>query len=246
MNTKWKTVVFLDFEFTWLDYYENEDNEIISMSYIIGDEKPVFKIYNSKKENVIWSYLINKITREDQDWKPYFSKEEFLKEMKCNSIEEVLEKYVFIWYWIYTDFKKCFQELFDLDFSQIDYIDLKEELEVNELYDLQMIKHWNSFEVACYLLFKEIPEWHTETHEVELQKRMFEHLNQPEIIKHRYDNWIHKYVPFWIFKWKDINAYIYENRRNADWIRFNNIHQFANSLDFLINSMGYDDEYNLY
>ena len=66
------------------------------MSYIIGDEKPVFKIYNSKKENTIWSYLINKITREDQDWKPYFSKEEFLKEMKCNSIEEVLEKYIFI------------------------------------------------------------------------------------------------------------------------------------------------------
>lgn len=241
-----KTIVFLDFEFTGLDYlYIKSNNEIIWMSYIIWDWKPEYRIYNSKKENTIWSYLINKITRKDQEWKPFFSQEEFLKEMKCETIEECLEKYIFVWYWIYTDYQKCFKEVFNINFSDISYIDLKEELELNDLYDQEMINHWNSFEVACYLIFNEIPKWHIETHEVEFQKRMYEHLNKQEIKNHRYKDWVHRYVPFWIYKWKDIHNFIYDNRKQADWIRYNNNHKFARSLDLIIyeQEWDYDDYY---
>lgn len=229
-----KIDVFLDFEFTWLDYYDVNDNEIISMSYIIWDWKPEYRIYNSIKENTIWSFLINKITRDDQKWKPFFTQEEFLKEMKCETIEECIKKYRFIWYWIYTDFKKCFQEKFNIKFDNISYLDIKEELEINSLYDKKIIENWNSFEVACYLVLNELPNSHTETNEVELQKKLFEHLSKPEIKEHENYMRIHEYVPFWPFKWKQIKDFIHENRKTADWIRHNNIHKFASSLDYLI------------
>lgn len=60
--------VFIDFEYTWIDNELSKNNEVIAM-YILEEGKPlIHRIYSSSKENTVWSFLVNGITKEMQKY----------------------------------------------------------------------------------------------------------------------------------------------------------------------------------
>lgn len=230
-----KTIVFLDFEFTWLDNSLKSDHEVIWMSYIIGDQKQEYRIYNSNTENTVWSFLVNKITREEQSWKPFFSKEEFLKEMKCENLKEFIEKYKVYWYWISTDILKAFRqvvlkgEVCDVKEAFFDnYNDLKEMVETNSLYEEKLIINGNSFDVACKIVLDKFCEWHTWTNEIILMKEMFEKLQIPEIKQNQ--NTYYTYMPYWHVKGMKLEEYVRLYSYSAQKFVENNSWLLADSI----------------
>lgn len=226
----------IDFEFTWLDNSLKSDNEIISMSILDIDnpEKKNCYIFSSDTKNTIGSYLINRITPEDQEWKPKFSWEIFfniLQEYWVNKWEE-LELY---WFWISTDLDMLrryniliwyhFKWMYESRFAEdpFTYIDLQSQMrlsvdsEYNRIYEEDMIINWCGLEV-CYQLVtgKEFIGTHVCTDEVEAILDIYNIVSKQD--KSDYLS----YVPFGYMKGQTIQHVIMYNRSSVDWYRFNN------------------------
>lgn len=231
-----KRKVFIDFEYTWIDNELSKNNEVIAM-YILEEWKPLIsRIYSSNKENTVWSFLVNGITKEMQKWQPKYDPKDILKVLGVDSVKQLAKEFVFYWFWIKTDQEKAFTWL-DLFSSKLEYIDIQEIFHSNKKTAKQLIIHWDSLNVVSKLFLDKVPS-HTTWEEVIIMKELLDLITSDEYKKHQTHLYI--YVPYWFAKWMEIEDFVEENRRTADWIRFNNDNLYSRTLDYYCEIFGYD------
>ena len=222
--------VIIDFEFTGLDNNFITDNEIIWMSFldIETKEKNSF-IFDSKKENWIWSFLVNEITREKQNWKEFFSKE-FFEKIFWKDFENIK----FVWFWNKSD-----EKMLKKYWISISIIDIQDNLRKMVEYEEQLASNGSSLE-TCYfiVLWKRLKHKHTSTFEVESMFKIFK-----KMFKNMVKEYL-EYVPYWPFAGMLIEDFVLENRKMADGYRYNNSDSYAESLDhhIYLNEESDDDD----
>ena len=241
MKQKAKKKVFIDFEFTGLDNYLNDNNEVIAMSIKIEDKPLIFKVYSSEKENTVGSFLKNQITKEMQEGQPRYSSQEILNICWVQDSYELAEKYVFYWYWISTDKEKGFYWI-DIYSSELEYIDIQETLHTNKKFAKDLIIHWDALDVVSVLLLNKPSPSHWNGEEIERIIDLYNLLEQPEIKKEQ--THLYMYVPYGFAKGKEIEEFCYDNRNSADWIRYNNDNLYAMTLNFYCNKIDYQNYYD--
>lgn len=121
--------------------------------------------------------------------------------------------------------------------SKLEYIDLQEIFYSNKKTAKQLIIHWDSLNTVSKLFLDKVPS-HTTWEEVICMKELFDLIKSDEYKKSQTHLYI--YVPYWFAKWMKIEDFVEENRRTADWIRFNNNNLYSRTLDYYCELFGYD------
>lgn len=235
--------LIIDFEFTWLDNKVTQDNEIISMSIINIDTKKKWNyIFDTKKENELWSFLINWISRKDQLWKKKFSDSifmdilfEYCKDKNWKfEFNEKEDKLILYWFWISTD--KMMLEKYIKNFEKTitkDYKDIQDLIRISNCKDIRwvdiefsMAMNWCSIETTYFLLTWKKIKSHSWTYEIEALLELFKKCDIENVDTTKF----YEYVPFWVFKWMKIKDYAFLYERNAFWYMSSNDDRFSDSI----------------
>ena len=234
----------LDCEFTGLDNGYIDDNEIISISYLIfDDEKNIiekwYKNFSSKKENSVWSFLVNGLKKSDLPENFFFNKEKFMEIFKNYDIDDDIN---FIFFAESMDKKMLAKYgIYFIDNTE----DVQENMRLCRKYEEKMAREGSSLECCYFYIFeKKLEIKHNKTFEVE---KIFEMILEDEKIMARSscDDSYFNFYPFGYWAWMPLYEFCEENRKNADWYRYNNNDILSCSLNYccdIIDGRRYDDE----
>lgn len=214
--------IIIDFEFTWLDNNYITDNEIIWMSYMDIDTKESKSfIFSSEKKNAIGSYLVNRITPEEQNGLIKFSKE-FFEEIFGKDFSRTTKFYFFS---ASQDVKMLKKYGIHIGTSYL--IDVQDEMRRCDDYEYTMAREGSSLECCYYMImWEELKSLHTETNEVKAIYEMIAKMKNIECRSH------YTVYPWGAWAGMPLDDFCIEYRRNADWYRYNNVDTLASSLDY--------------